>query len=260
MRIAHEFMFHKSGMFITLTYEPDKVPMESAYIDDHLVHVPSLHKPDMQKFIKRLRHEYKEKMVYFAGGEYGQDRTTHPHYHAIVFPGLPDQKVRDVIINETWGQGMTHVGSVTPESIQYVAGYIQKKWYGNPQESPIYPSQEPFALMSKGIGSQFIDKYKESLLYSGKTSFQGVARKLPRYYRSKLTGGESIKTWTDAWELERKKVVAKKKQRLEREYTQEQIKQIGRYRLDTQLTENALEQHNDNMVEWLHMQNPKGGL
>lgn len=125
-RNMHEAQMHDHNQFITFTYN-----------DDNLPHHQSLHKPDLQKFFKRLR---KSKNIrYYACGEYG-DKNDRPHYHAIIF-GL---ELTDLVYHKTennfklftsktiaklWKHGAHYIGeSVTFESCAYVSRYIMKKW------------------------------------------------------------------------------------------------------------------------------------
>lgn len=53
VRCSHELSMHDDSMFITLTYEDPKLPM--LYEGPHVTSLPSLFKPDLQKFFKRYR-------------------------------------------------------------------------------------------------------------------------------------------------------------------------------------------------------------
>ena len=69
-----------------------------------------------------------------------------PHYHIILF-GI---KRDDNRINDAWGLGAVHLGSVTYQSCRYVADYIGKV-YSDEKHKVLYGDREkPFALMSKG--------------------------------------------------------------------------------------------------------------
>ena len=75
LRLYHELQFHNGeGLFITLTYDEDKIPK------DH-----GLHHEHVQRFVKEVRRKFKgKKIVYFVCGEYGTS-TSRPHYHLITF-------------------------------------------------------------------------------------------------------------------------------------------------------------------------------
>ena len=59
-RIMLETKSHKKNAFITLTYDDKKVPM-----NDHGEQI--LIKDDLQRYIKRLRKRYSNKIRYFVG-------------------------------------------------------------------------------------------------------------------------------------------------------------------------------------------------
>lgn len=127
-----EFKCHDDALFVTLTYD-----------DDHLVFnenmLGQLCKHDLQLFFKRLRKSI-GKFRYYACGEYGE-RTLRPHYHAILFGVSPLFTEK---ITEAWDHGFCQFGSVTRESIQYVAGYVTKK-FGHDADRNVTPE---FSVMS----------------------------------------------------------------------------------------------------------------
>lgn len=133
-----------SAHFITLTYDTVYVPItRNGFM--------SLSKTDLQKFFKRLRkrHQSDVPIRYYAAGEYG-GKTTRPHYHIILFNAKLDT------IQPSWDRGSVHYGNVTGASIGYTLKYISKK-----RIIPIHRNddrQPEFALMSKGIGENYIGK------------------------------------------------------------------------------------------------------
>ena len=177
MRVLHESTEYRNKCFTTLTYSDDNLPENG-----------SLVKRDLQLFFKRLRKALppSQKIRYFACGEYG-DTYFRPHYHTILFNlglGEADQD----IINNAWGKGFIKSGSVTPESIMYVAGYINKKFSGIP-EFEAYQAQgrEPvFRISSLGIGRNFCDNEAERLKQQLYTTINGHKYSLPRYYVKRL--------------------------------------------------------------------------
>lgn len=149
-RIILESRSHDKNAFVTLTYSDDSVPVNDS---GDLI----LDKKDLQKYLKRLRKTVDEKVRYFAVGEYG-DKTDRPHYHLCLF-GL-GQEDEDVI-RDKWSKkreeiGIVHVGSITPFSARYIAGYTIKKLTksGDPRLGGRTPE---FMLSSRkdgGIGKQ----------------------------------------------------------------------------------------------------------
>lgn len=173
VRLLHESENWEDCVFLTLTYSPENLPLNGSLVPQ-----------DLTKFFKRLRRDIPDRKIkYFACGEYG-DNYQRPHYHAIVF-GL---SVRDYkLVDENWNFGFVKVGTVTYESCRYVAGYVQKKLYGEGasfyEENGLVP---PFSRCSKGIGSDYIEKHWNQLYFQEKVTVGGVNMGLPRYYKKKL--------------------------------------------------------------------------
>lgn len=185
LRLRHEARFHKNNTFLTLTYDDDHLP-------------DGLQKRDLQLFWKRLRKETNDRIKYYACGEYG-DRTKRPHYHAATFsmPKLGDEKPYDAtntqsaLLNQLWKNGQVTLSDLTPERMRYVTGYVLKKAgyrrqvYCDPDGVEL---EKPFQLMSKGLGSLWLDHYKEQFTHGyARVSTIGDAKMaIPRYYREKL--------------------------------------------------------------------------
>lgn len=175
LRMLHELVDHVDSVFITLTYDEDHVPENY-----------SLKKTELQKFFKRLRKRLgKRKIRYFACGEYG-DQTHRPHYHAIIF-GLSLREEDKNAIRESWSCGMVHYGLAEPDSISYVAQYIDKKFTGDKaiQEYSNMGREPVFRLLSLGLGRKFADDNREQFIEHG-VSMRGVPVTLPRYYVKRL--------------------------------------------------------------------------
>jgi hypothetical protein len=151
-----ESYFHERASFVTLTYSDENLPYT-------LEGAPCLCKRDVQLWLKRLRKHFSDRQIrYYLAGEYGT-KTHRPHYHALLFGVGPSEldelylqyggksgERRHSLLSDSWSFGLVHVGDVQRESIQYVAGYVTKKFTkkgdGNVPE---------FALMSRrpGIGA-----------------------------------------------------------------------------------------------------------
>lgn len=159
IRLMHENRFHKDSCFLTLTYDPEHLPADG-----------SVHKEDMQKFMKRLRN-YCPNIRFFGCGEYGE-RYARPHYHLIIF-GLSykdplfagkkyDNKSKGYYLKSNlWKNGNMYIGDVTYSSCRYVASYVNKKQFGK-KGKDFYAEKgiEPeFTLMSRrpGIGAEFVN-------------------------------------------------------------------------------------------------------
>lgn len=193
LRMLHEKEFWDESIFITLTYDDNNLPVNN-----------SLVKSDLQKFIKRLRKAiYPRNIKYFACGEYGSN-TNRPHYHAIIF-GLSLQPEDKQHVIDAWSKCDWSVnkirsksfGLAEPDSINYVAQYIDKKLSGEKAEE-VYTrtGREPvFRLLSLGLGSRYCDGNADTLKTDLACKHRGAEHGLPRYYvkRLGLTGSEAIK-------------------------------------------------------------------
>lgn len=88
-RLLMESMYHENAYFITLTYCDEYLRYNGEGVDldsGELISLPTLWKPDFQKFMKRLRRCAGEEIRFYAAGEYGEKgNPPRPHYHAIIF-------------------------------------------------------------------------------------------------------------------------------------------------------------------------------
>lgn len=172
-RLMCEAKEHKTAVFLTLTYDPENVPLVPGAPFPFYATLSSY---DLQAFFKRLRFNLDgRKIRYYACGEYGTT-TYRPHYHAIVF-GLDFSDLPAV--EKSWNQGFVKLDEVNVATVNYVAGYVQKKLYG----SDTYPDmiQPPFSRMSKGIGFKYFEENCEKIWKHGIT-FQGYKIPTPRYF------------------------------------------------------------------------------
>lgn len=153
----------KNNCFITLTYNEEHLPKDK-----------SLHKEDIQDFLKRLRKHYKGiqpriwknkieyPIRYFYSGEYGEKGRC--HFHIGIFNWKPtDMKLfktneyGDPIytseqIKKLWSINGKEIGFHTVEDMnfntaQYIARYTAKKCFGNHDE----------LIKRKGLKPEFIE-------------------------------------------------------------------------------------------------------
>lgn len=198
LRMLHELDNWHDAVFLTLTYSPDKMPI----VPVGLKYGPmpsngTLVKKHLQDFIKRLRRDLdyeKRKIKYFACGEYGDERER-PHYHAIIYGiGLSGKDKNLVCQNWTycdWNNSSIFKGSfgvVEPDSIRYVAQYIDKKYTGELADKQYkLRGREPvFRILSQGIGKEYIYKCAEQMYQKGHITHKGIPQSIPRYYLNKL--------------------------------------------------------------------------
>lgn len=214
VRLCCEAQLHEDATFVTLTFD-----------DEHLPSDYSVHRRDMQLFMKRLRdhlwRNYKIKIRFFGVAEYG-DKNLRPHYHILIFGyGFPDRwlwarspsgknRYRSPELEKLWKFGFCELGSVELASINYVARYAMKKLGGDMGKEHyrrVHPLtgdfivrfddetgeafdtvEREFALMSRrpGIGGDWYDLYKSDAFPSDFLVFNGKKFPIPKYFDKKL--------------------------------------------------------------------------
>ena len=202
-RCVDELKAHSENCFVTFTYEETD---------------RSLHKKDIQDFLKRLRRRIEPITVrYFGCGEYGK-RGGRPHFHLILFGWKPTDleffftdkdgtvNYRSQFLYNVWRggrdverlRGFILVSDASFDTAKYSALYMQKFQRLSKDVEP------PFRIMSRkpGIGYYNIDR--EQILNTDKVYYKGKYKKTPRYYL-KVMEREGI----DLTELkERRKITA----------------------------------------------------
>lgn len=187
VRCMHEASLHDLNAFLTLTYEPSRLPPFG-----------SLDRRAFPRFMKRLRKRFPgRELKYFHCGEYGE-LTRRPHYHALLFGfDFPDKRpykttdsgyqlFRSELLDELWPDGHTAIGSVTFETAAYTARYCTKKITGV-QAAAHYGRLEPeFMTCSKGIGLRWIQRYASETARDDTVVVRGREMRPPRYYDKKL--------------------------------------------------------------------------
>lgn len=184
IRMLHEIGEHERNSFITLTYS-----------DTHLPDNNSLRKRDLQLFIKRLRKNLNGRRIkYFACGEYGS-KTDRPHYHAILFGVGLHKDDKQLVIDSwpfcDWSNNIIRTrsfGLAEPDSIRYVAQYIDKKFSGDlaHEEYERKKRDSVFRILSLGIGSNYCDRFGSEFTKNGFITVNGVKHSIPRYYLKRL--------------------------------------------------------------------------
>lgn len=195
-RMHHEAQMHEDNCFVTLTYADEWYP------DDGCVS-----KRDIQLFMKRLRKSlHPEKVRYYACGEYGAKKAR-AHYHIVLFGySPPDGTVwrekngnvyyRSASLEQLWGLGHVEFGPVSATNAAYVAGYVLKKFSG-PNAASHYQRAHPvtgeicelspeFALMSRNLGIEWLEKYETDCFPSDFVTVDGRRRPVPKAYQRKL--------------------------------------------------------------------------
>jgi len=174
MRLQAEDRHWCGGLFVTLTYDSDHVPITPKKF-------MTVDKRDIQLFMKRMRFNSGKKCKYYVAAEYGS-KTYRPHYHAIIF-GVDQEDIK-----AAWPHGEIHVGQVSGASIAYTLKYISKE-----RQVPMHPNDDrvrEFSLMSKHLGISYLTLDMVNWHITNKASFTvkqgGVVAALPRYYRDKI--------------------------------------------------------------------------
>lgn len=194
-----------SAHFVTLTYDPEVVPLTKSGM-------MTLKKRDCQLYFKRLRkllktqgHEHK--VSYYICGEYGS-KTNRPHYHAIIFNATLDA------IAEAWkldGKelGHVHIDECNGATINYTIKYMSK-----PHRVPMFAGDQrtsEFSLMSKGLGLSYVNDPAKAFHYVTRSGLLDIDKSrmylimpggfktaMPRYYKQKFMSNDfdhSVIAW-----------------------------------------------------------------
>lgn len=202
-RLMQEEKQSSSAYFITLTYGNDgNIPRSKNNFME-------INKRHLQLFFKRLRKaeyllarqrsrkqipysgsrlpvqyiEEQKPIKYYAVGEYG-GKFQRPHYHVIIFNATVE------LIEDAWGHGYVHYGTVTTASVGYTMKYISKPTWRPKHRND--DRQPPFSLMSKGIGECYLTdkvvrwhhKDLNNRFYCPLTD--GGRCSMPRYYKNRM--------------------------------------------------------------------------
>ena len=202
VRCVHESQMHSENSYITLTYDEEHVPQEVGY-------------DDYQLFMKRLRKEIAPiKIRFYMCAEYGEE-SQRPHYHALIFGyGFPDkypwinrsgyQTYRSNLLERVWTKGSSEIGTVTPNSAEYVARYSLKKQQHtentrtkapklanaiiDTETGEIRPRRSEFTRMSlkPGLGHSWFMRYWRDVFPEDRVVLKGKTKPAPAYYRELL--------------------------------------------------------------------------
>ena len=206
-RMMMELKAQKKGIFLTLTYDDDHVPI--LFDENDFPVCPTVDKKDVQDFVKRLRRAYDGKnghpgpiqIRYYAGLEYG-DEKQRPHAHMILY-GLSIDDFFDaefVGVNELnqeffssnilrfiWSNGNIYMSDVTYATCAYVARYVMKK-----AQSDLTPwnkgEEKESNLMSRkpGIGVPYLDECPDALKYESVPLPDGKTASIPKIFIQRL--------------------------------------------------------------------------
>lgn len=192
-RLIHETSFHKSAVFLTLTYDQKNIPIDGSLKKEHL-----------RTFFNDLRgrNSYygKDKIKYFACGEYG-DQTGRPHYHAVLFgdiglydaessPARPSRsgnpQYSNSRLSEVWTFGEHTISEHNFETAAYVARYILKKISGAPSAAHYGDRIPEFQSSSNGLGKGHAEKWLGDIYPSDHVVLPGRGEFMPPPYYDRV--------------------------------------------------------------------------
>lgn len=231
-RMEVEMEKSKTAYFATLTYSPEKVPYNK-------YGQKTLKPKHLTDFFKRLRQNQKrsketiewlinglqptDKIKYYAAGEYGENNTKRPHFHAIIFNASVTN------IEKSWKKGSTHIVQANEQTIGYVMKYLDKRL----NKETDWKKKPEYNTMSEGVGIDYIQKNKQwhtrniDVLFVTKKN--GIKIPMPKYYREKIFSEE-----------QRKEQVELVTNKLE-EIKQEETKKLGQ---NTYIKKQLMDQYN----------------
>lgn len=172
-RLMLEAQCHVAPFFVTLTYkeEPDGRHLQKEQLS------AAIHR--LRTNVARQRGEF---VRFYAAGEYG-DLNGRPHYHVALYGLRPEDKTPDssrpgrftsALLQDVWsidlGPGNGHGGSVdvgdlTPQSAEYITGYITKKLIAPKHVERPDGRPREFSVMSRnpGIGTPALNALLDTL-------------------------------------------------------------------------------------------------
>lgn len=177
-----------------------------------------LHRPDLTKFVKRLRSNV-ERIFGLVGlrvlgsGEYGPNNTHRPHFHLIVWnaPELGQQELQS-LIEKSWSvydrkrRERDLIGNVKVESVidpgdvasyvSKVTSYVTKKGVSEYCKQPGETNADfvrrtgkltvPFVTASLGIGADYFSENAEEISRLGYCGDHGFKVAMPRFFLDKV--------------------------------------------------------------------------
>ena len=214
IRICHESSLYDDqhgSSFVTLTYRSlEECSPEQAEKRLYCPEDMSLKKSHFQKFMRRVRKHYPQRIRYFHCGEYGA--LGRPHYHACLFNlAFTDDRYiwkdngdyplyRSPTLEKLWPYGYSTIGELNFDTAAYTASYTLKKVTGknadehymrwHPETGEVYWLQPEYVTMSlkPGIGQNFYEKFKDDIWPHDEVPVpgKGIVQKVPRYYQKLL--------------------------------------------------------------------------
>jgi len=195
-RALAEASLHPSNWFLTLTYDQVHLPPHGALAHRH-----------WQLFAKRVRRSLGP-FRYLMCGEYGP-QTLRPHYHALLFGlDVPDARssglrrghtiYQSAKLSAAWGRGLLELGSVTPLSARYCAGYVLKDTRQPSrvveETGELVALPAPYGRMSlkPGLGDAWIRRYYPEVFTHGACYSQDKRHRIPDRFKHILDGIDPV--------------------------------------------------------------------
>ncbi len=140
---------HQESAFVTLTYEPEHLPI--VFHEESDKWIPTLVKSHPRNFIRSVR-DLGYPVRYFGSGEYGE-KGQRPHYHLITF-GLGPGALE--LFRKCWDYGFVSAYEANARTMSYVAKYTLKGSKDVEPKSQIFDpanpdrrvTEAPFRIMS----------------------------------------------------------------------------------------------------------------
>lgn len=161
-------LYIKQGQFLTLTFNDEHLP-------DGLKHEV------FSGFMKRLRKIDKTPDVKMTmAGEYGEENHRE-HFHVLFYNhkySIDDVNAAWIDVDTKEPLGFTYDGTLSPESMKYVCGYINKKGY-----VPDSGKRPPYGRSSVGIPDGMNEREIERMCRTGKVVWNGREYAAPDLYK-----------------------------------------------------------------------------
>lgn len=159
-----------NGYFITLTYDNEHLPEDRGVSKWHAKYFLD----EMRKVF--LAHEIP--YSYYLMSEYG-GRSQRAHYHMHLFTDAPLSFVSSVV-SSLWKYGFNKIGTTTLKSVLYTSAF-----HLLPKEHMDKYPKPNFHMMTRGLGKNFVDKWKSYYQQHDRRVFEfsGFKFNLPPYIR-----------------------------------------------------------------------------
>lgn len=181
-------LYMKYGQFLTLTFNDEHLP-------------EGLQHEIFSGFMKRLRRiDSTPDVKMTMAGEYGEENHRE-HFHVLFYNhkySIDDVNAAWIDVDTKEPLGFTYDGTLSPESMKYVCGYINKKGYVSDSGK-----RPPYGRSSIHIPDGMSDAEVERMCRTGKVLYNGVEFSAPDLYKRRYA--DKWKEWSEYRARERKK-------------------------------------------------------